>query len=210
MRIYRNNDSNQVIFEGVEVKSVACNTFAAEIVDTDFIRIYDSTSPNQLRIINKLLWSEIEDIDGNAAGTDVATTLSYVTRQLDTNLSTSVYNAGRIDGLFMSITDNGDNLQVTAGKCLAQVGDKLEEVILDQDFVYPVSSVATNGQDKIFTVNVHGNNNVVVSEIVGALNGAAIPQDVRTECFLGIVFFNDFQGKFTFAQTMSVTAKNVG
>ena len=131
-------------------------------------------------------------------------------RQLETNLSTSVYNAGRIDGLFMSITDNGDNIQVTAGKCLAQVGDKLEEVILDEDFVYPVSSVATNGQDKIFTVNVHGNNNVVISEVVGALNGAAIPQDVRTECFLGIVFFNDFQGKFTFAQTMSVTAKNVG
>ena len=210
VKIYRNNDSSQVLFEGVEVLPIPCNTHTAELVDTDFIRIYDHTSPNDVRIINKLLWSEIQDKDGNAAGTDAATTLSYVTRQLDTNLSTSVYNAGRIDGLFMSITNNGDNIQVTSGKCLAQVGDKLEEVILTQDFVYPASSVATNGQDKIFTVNVHGDDNVVVSEIVGALNGAAIPEDVRTECFLGIVFFNDFRGKFTFAQSMSVSAKNVG
>ena len=210
VRIYRNNDSTQVLFTGVQISAIPCNTHTAEIVDTDYIRIYDHTSPTQARIINKLLWSEIQDEDGNAAGTDAATTLAYVNRQLNTNLATSVYNAGRVEGLFMSIEDNGDTLRVTAGKCLAQVGDKLEEVVLSEDFVYPVSNVVTDGTDKIFTVNVNSNENVVISEIAGALNGAAIPDDVRTECFLGIIFFNDFQGKFTFAQSMSVSAKNVG
>ena len=210
VRIFRNNDATQVLFTGVQIPAIPCNTHTAEIVDTDFIRIYDHTSPTQARIINKLLWSEIQDKDGNPAGTDAATTLTYVNRQLNTNLATSVYNAGRIDGLFMSIEDNGDTLRVTAGKCLAQVGDKLEEVILSDDFVYPVSNVAANGQDKIFAINVRSNENVVLSEVLGALNGAAIPDDVRNECFLGIVFFNDFYGKFTFAQSMSVSAKNVG
>jgi len=210
MRIYRNEDSNQVIFEGVEVKAIPCNVFTAEIVDTEFIRIADKTSPDNLRIVNKVLFSEILDEDGNPAGADVNEVLSYVTRQLNTNLSTSVYNAGRLEGLYLSLENDGDNIKVSAGKALVLVGDTLKEVILETDFTYSINDITPNGQDKVFSVAMSGENTIAVTEIAGALNGAAIPSDIRTESFLGIAFYNDFRNKFTFVQTLSPTAKNVG
>ena len=210
MRIYRNEDSNQVIFEGVEVQSIPCNVYQAEIVEADFIRISDKTSPDNLRIINKVLFSEILDENGNAAGADVNEVLNYVTRQLNSNLSTSVYNAGRLEGLYLSVENNGDNIKVTPGKSLVLVGDTLREVILETDFIFNLSDVTPNGNDKVFSVAMTGDNSITVTEIAGALNGAAIPADIRTESFLGIFFYNDFFNKFTFVQTLAPTAKNVG
>ena len=196
MKIYRNEDSNQVIFEGVEVKAIPCNVYQAEIVDTDFIRISDKTSPDQLRIVNKVLFSEVFKEDGSAAGATADEVLTYLTRQLNSNLSTAVYNAGRLDGLFLSVENNGDNIKVTSGKALVLVNDTLQEVVLENDYTFSINDVSRNGQDKVFSVAMDGENSIAVTEIAGALNGAAIPADIRRESFLGIAFYNDFQNKF--------------
>ena len=210
MKIYRNEDSNQVIFEGVEVQAIPCNIYQAEIVDTNYLRISDKTSPDSLRIVNKVLFSEVLNEAGTQAGATPADTLNYLTRQLDSTLSTAVYNAGRLDGLYLSVENDGDNIKVTAGKALVLVGDTLKEVVLQNDFIFNLADVTPNGNDKVFSIAMTGEDTITVTEIAGALNGAAIPADIRTESFLGIAFYNDFQNKFTFIQTLAPTAKNVG
>lgn len=57
VRIYRNNDATQVLFTGVQIPAIPCNTHTAEIVDTDFIRIYDHTSPTQARLVFSCLFT---------------------------------------------------------------------------------------------------------------------------------------------------------
>jgi hypothetical protein len=210
MKIYRNEDSNQVIFEGVEVQAIPCNVYQAEIVDTSFIRISDKTSPDSLRIVNKVLFSEVLNEAGTQAGADVDETLAYLTRQLNSTLSTSVYNAGRLEGLYLSVENDGDNIKVSSGKALVLVNDNLKEVVLENDYTFSLSDFTPNGSDKIFSVAMDGENSIAVTEIPNALNGAAIPADIRTESFLGIAFYNDFTNKFSFVQTLAPTAKNVG
>ena len=205
MRIYRDDNSNTVFFEGIEIAPIPCNTHEAVVVDGK-IRIQDKTSPTLSRIVNKISFDQIETKEGQTFGT-IAETLEYLEDQLSTNLPTSVYSSGRLEGLYLST--NGETLTVSAGKALVLDQGELIEIKIDQDFTFNKSQVLRNSKDHVYQITLD-QTGVQVTKIENALQGDAAPTNIREVAFLGLLFYNDGLDLFTYVQSLANTAKNVG
>ena len=214
--IYRDNNSGKVIFSGVETKAADVNTLSCTIVDTDFLRIEDTTSPSNAPLFRKLHYADVNKraFANNlaaGAGNNATEVKAYIDSQITYNATERKFSTGVIDGFPMELGTGGTTFTVGAGVAFVKssVTDAATELRLSNTFTYNVSSVTT-GKDRVFKVEMTGEETITVSEIQGALGGEAIDTDsLRTQALIGCVFYNDFLNKFTLIQTVSNPVTNI-
>ena len=214
--IFRDDNSGKVIFNGVETKSADVNTLACSIVDTDFIKITDTTSPTNAPLFRKLHYSDVNkrafsSNSAASAGSNAVEVKAYIDSQISYNVPESVFSTGVLTGLDLNIgNSSGTSFSVSAGTALVRsnVTDAPVELTLSSTFTYPVSNVSS-GKDKVFRVMMSGEETIEVEEIIGSLQGDPISTvSLREKALIGIVFYNNFLNKFTFIQTVSNAVKS--
>ena len=214
--IFRDNNSGKVIFSGVETKAADVNTLSCTIVDTDYLRIEDTTSPSNAPLFRKLHYADVNKkaFSSNlaaGAGNNATEVKAYIDSQIIYNATERKFSTGVIEGFEMELGTGGTTFTVGAGVAFVRstVTDAATELRLSNTFTYNVSSVTT-GKDRVFKVEMTGEETITVSEIQGALGGEAIDTDsLRSQALIGCVFYNDFLNKFTLIQTVSNPVTNI-
>lgn len=214
--IFRDNNSGKVIFSGVETKAADVNTLSCTIVDTDYLQIVDTTSPSNAPLFRKLHYTDVNKkaFSNNlstGAGANATEVKAYIDSQINYNATERKFSTGVITGFEMELGTGGTTFTVGAGVAFVRstVTDAATELRLSNTFTYNVSSVTT-GKDRVFKVEMTGEETITVSEILGALGGEAIDTDsLRSQALIGCVFYNDFLNKFTLIQTVSNPVTNI-